>query len=53
VDNAVARAGTVINGWNVSGLPGDSAQYNGDWLSRAAAAQAGNYGNSPEEAMYP
>jgi hypothetical protein len=53
VDDAVAGAGTVINGWNVSGLPGDSAHYNGDWLSRAAAAQAGIYGNSPEEAMYP
>jgi hypothetical protein len=53
VDDAVAGAGTVINGWNVSGLPGDSAHYNGDWLARAVAAQAGIYGNSPEEAMYP
>jgi hypothetical protein len=53
VDDAVAKAGTIINGWNVSGLPGDSAHYNGDWLTRAAAAQVGIYGNSPEEAMYP
>jgi hypothetical protein len=53
VTAAVAKAGTVVNGWNVSGLPGDSAHYNGDWLARAAAAQAGIYGNSPEEAMYP
>jgi hypothetical protein len=53
VDAAVAKVGTVINGWNVSGLPGDSAHYNGDWLARAVAAQAGIYGNSPEEAMYP
>jgi hypothetical protein len=53
IDAAVAKAGTVLNGWNVSGLPGDSAHYNGDWLGRAAAAQAGIYGNSPEEAMYP
>jgi hypothetical protein len=53
VDDAVAKAGAVINGWNVSGLPGDAAHYNGDWLLRAAAAQAGIYGNSPEEAMYP
>jgi hypothetical protein len=53
VDAAVAKVGTVVNGWNVSGLPGDSAHYNGDWLARAVAAQAGIYGNSPEEAMYP
>jgi hypothetical protein len=48
-----AEAGTVVNGWSVSGLLGDSAHYNGDWLARAVAAQAGIYGNSPEEAMYP
>jgi len=53
VEAAVANAGTVVNGWNVSDVPGDSAHYNGDWLARAAAAQAGIYGNSPEEAMYP
>jgi len=53
VDAAVASAGTVVNGWNVFGAPGDSAHYNGDWLRRAVAAQAGIYGNSPEEAMYP
>ena len=53
VDDAVAKAGTVINGWNVSGLPGDGAHFNGDWLMRAAAAQSGIYGNSPEEATYP
>ncbi len=53
VDAAVVSAGAVINGWNVSGAPGDSAHYNGDWLARAVAAQAGIYGNSPEEAMYP
>ena len=53
VDGAVANAGKGINGWRVSGLPGDSAHYNGDWLGRAAAAKAGIYGNSPEEATYP
>ncbi|HTY42256.1 MAG TPA: DUF1254 domain-containing protein [Thermoanaerobaculia bacterium] len=53
VDEAVASAGKAINGWRISGLPGDSAHYNGDWLMRAAAAKAGIYGNSPEEAMYP
>ncbi|MGO9006298.1 MAG: DUF1254 domain-containing protein [Beijerinckiaceae bacterium] len=53
VDAAVAKVGTVVNGWNVSDAPGDSAHYNGNWLARAVAAQAGIYGNSPEEAMYP
>jgi hypothetical protein len=53
VDEAVANAGRAINGWRVSGLPGDSAHYNGDWLKRAAAAKAGIYGNDPEEATYP
>jgi hypothetical protein len=53
VDEAIANAGKAVNGWRVSGLPGDSAHYNGDWLMRAAAAKAGIYGNSPEEAMYP
>jgi hypothetical protein len=53
VDEAIANAGKAVNGWRVSGLPGDSAHYNGDWLMRAAAAKAGIYGNSPEEATYP
>jgi hypothetical protein len=42
-----------INGWKVGSLFGDSAFYNGDWLKRAAAAQAGIYGNDALEAMYP
>jgi hypothetical protein len=49
----VANAGKAINGWRVSGLPGNSAHYNGDWLKRAVAAQAGIYGNDPAEATYP
>ena len=53
VDAAVSTAGAIINKWNVSGLPGDMDHYNGDWLKRAVAAQAGIYGNSQEEAMYP
>jgi hypothetical protein len=53
VDEGVANAGKAINGWRVSGLPGDSAHYNGDWLKRSVAAKAGIYGNSPEEATYP
>lgn len=53
VDAAVDDAGKPINGWRVSGLFGDSAHYNGDWLKRAAGAKAGIYGNDPVEAMYP
>jgi len=53
VDETVGKVGTAINGWRVSSLPGDSAHYNGDWLKRAIAAQAGIYGNDAVEAMYP
>ncbi len=53
VEEGVANAGKAVNGWRVSGLAGDAAAYNGDWMKRAVAAKAGIYGNSPEEAMYP
>jgi hypothetical protein len=53
INEAVANLGKNINGWRVSSLPGDSAHYNGDWLKRAVAAQAGIYGNDAAEAMYP
>lgn len=53
VDEAVASIGKDINGWRVGSSFGDAAFYHGDWLLRAAAAQAGIYGNAAEEAMYP
>jgi hypothetical protein len=53
IDAATTKVGVIQNGWNVSGVPGDGAHYNGDWLLRAVAALVGIYGNSPEEAMYP
>lgn len=53
VDEAVTHVGTDINGWKVSPIPGDMAHYNGNWLARAVAAQAGIYGNDAAEAMYP
>jgi hypothetical protein len=53
VEEAVAAAGANINGWRVSGLFGDAAFFNGDWLRRAAGAQAGIYGNDALEATYP
>ena len=53
VDEAVKNVGKSVNGWRVSAAFGDSAFFNGDWLLRAAAAQAGIYGNDAVEAMYP
>lgn len=54
IAEAVANAGTGINGWRVGSLSGgDSAFYNGDWLKRAAVAKAGIYANDVEEAAYP
>jgi hypothetical protein len=53
IKEAVANVGKEINGWRVSSTPGDNAHYNGDWLKRAVAAQAGIYGNDAVEAMYP
>jgi hypothetical protein len=53
VEEAVAKAGKTINGWQVSSIAGDSAFYNGDWLKRAVAAKAGIYGNDAIEATYP
>jgi len=45
--------GKTINGWAVGSAFGDRAFYHGNWLLRAAAALAGIYGNSAEEAVYP
>src|SRR5260370_40677642 len=42
-----------INGWKVGSVFGARAFYNGDWLKRAAAAQAGIYGTDPAVALYP
>ena len=53
IDEAVANAGKSINGWRVAAVFGDRQYFNGDWLLRAAAAQAGIYGNDAVEAMYP
>ena len=53
VEAAVAGLGKEINGWRVSSAQGDAAYFGGDWLKRAAGAQAGIYGNNPDEATYP
>lgn len=53
VEAAVAAAGTAMNGWRVTAIPGTPEAYNGDWMLRAVVAKAGIYGNSTEEATYP
>jgi hypothetical protein len=45
--------GKRINGWQVGSAFGNRDFYKGDWLLRAAAAQAGIFGNNAEEAVYP
>jgi hypothetical protein len=42
-----------VNGWGILSPFGDRAFYHGDWLLRAASAQAGIYGNDAIEATYP
>jgi hypothetical protein len=53
VTQAVSNAGKDVNGWRVSDPDGDRAFFNGDWLKRSVAAQAGIYGNDSAEATYP
>jgi hypothetical protein len=53
IDEAAKNSGAAINGWRVGAAFGDEAFFNGNWALRAAAAQAGIYGNNAEEAMYP
>jgi hypothetical protein len=53
VTEAVSDAGKNINGWRVTDPDGDRAFFNGDWLKRSVAAQAGIYGNDAAEATYP
>jgi hypothetical protein len=53
VTKAVSNFGKDINGWKVGSPDGDRAFFNGNWLLRATAAQAGIYGNDAVEAMYP
>ena len=53
VGEKAASLGKPINGWHVGAAFGDRGFFNGDWLLRAGAAQAGIYGNDAVEAMYP
>jgi hypothetical protein len=53
---AIARQrgniGEEVNGWTVGAAFGDRIFYHGRYLLRAAAALAGIYGNSAQEAIY-
>lgn len=53
VQERSATIGKRINGWQVGSAFGNRDFYKGDWLLRAAAAQAGIFGNNAEEAVYP
>ena len=53
VTEAVSNGGKEINGWRITDPDGDRAFFNGDWLKRSVAAQAGIYGNNSAEATYP
>ena len=53
VTEAVSNAGKDINRWRITDPDGDRAFFNGDWLKRSVAAQAGIYGNNSAEATYP
>jgi hypothetical protein len=53
VQERTATIGKRINGWQVGSAFGNRDFYKGDWLLRAAAAQAGIFGNNAEEAVYP
>jgi hypothetical protein len=53
VQERMGSIGKRINGWQVGSAFGNRDFYKGDWLLRAAAAQAGIFGNNAEEAVYP
>jgi hypothetical protein len=53
VDAAVDTIGKRINGWNIADAFGDASFYHGNWLLRAAAAQAGIFGLPADETVYP
>jgi hypothetical protein len=49
----VETIGKDVNGWRVGSALGDRNFFKGDWLLRAAGADAGIYGNDAIEAVYP
>ena len=53
VQKAARALGEVQNGWNVAKIDNTREATNGDWLRRAAVAQAGIFANDYVEALYP
>jgi len=53
IESKRGSIGKDENGWGVASAFGNRAFYKGDWTLRAAAAQAGIYGNDQIEALYP
>jgi hypothetical protein len=53
VTKATVELPKDINGWKIGSFFGNREFFHGDWLLRAAGAQAGIYGNDAAEATYP
>ena len=54
IDEKVKTIGKVVNGWQLAfGAFGERSRMQGRWLTRAAAARIGLFGNPEEEAFYP
>jgi hypothetical protein len=53
IEQYLATGAKVINGWKIGSYFGDRDFFHGNWLLRAAGAQAGIYGNDAIEAAYP
>jgi len=53
ITNKTQNIGEQVNGWNMTNAIGPRVFFKGDWLLRAAAAQAAMYMNDKVEAFYP
>jgi hypothetical protein len=53
IEQYLTTGAKVINGWKIGSYFGDRDFFKGNWLLRAAGAQAGIYGNDAIEATYP
>ena len=53
ITHKTENIGEQINGWNMTNAIGPREFFKGDWLLRAAAAQAAMYMNDKIEAFYP
>jgi hypothetical protein len=51
IKRAIADSSVIVNGWRIAAYFGDGAFYDGNWLLRAAAAEADFFGSDPAEAV--